>query len=72
MTSKFETLRPVTVAACQLGPSHLADSREDALKRMFKLLDQAAKEGVKFAVFPELAFTTFSPAYLLEGEDLDQ
>ncbi|KAJ5128916.1 Carbon-nitrogen hydrolase [Penicillium atrosanguineum] len=72
MTSEFETARPVTVAACQLGPVHLADSREDVLKRMFSLLDQAAKEGVKLAVFPELAFTTFFPRYLLEGEDLDQ
>ncbi|KAJ6104619.1 hypothetical protein N7523_010939 [Penicillium sp. IBT 18751x] len=72
MTSKFVILRPVTVAVCQLGPIHLADSREDALKRMFKLLEQAAKKGVKFAVFPELAFTTIIPMYLLEGEDLDQ
>ncbi|KAJ5657514.1 uncharacterized protein N7484_001163 [Penicillium longicatenatum] len=64
--------RLVTVAACQLGPIHLADSREDVLKRMITLLDQAAKQGVKLAIFPELAFTTFFPRYLLEGKDLDQ
>lgn len=72
MTGKVEASRPVTIAACQLGAIHLADSREDVLKRMFALLDQAAEEGVKLAVFPELAFTTFFPRYLLESEDLDQ
>ncbi|KAJ5895310.1 Carbon-nitrogen hydrolase [Penicillium taxi] len=64
--------RLVTVAACQLGPIHLSDSRQDVLKRMCLLLDQCAKEGVKLAVFPELAFTTFFPRYFLEGKNLDQ
>ncbi|KAJ5919172.1 hypothetical protein N7466_010115 [Penicillium verhagenii] len=64
--------RLVTVAACQLGPIHLADTREDVLKRMISLLDHAAKQQVKLAVFPELAFTTFFPRYLLQGKDLDQ
>ncbi|KAJ5776216.1 uncharacterized protein N7511_001227 [Penicillium nucicola] len=62
--------RVVTVAACQLGPIHLATSREDVLKRMIALLEQAAKQGVKLAVFPELAFTTFFPRYLLEENEL--
>ncbi|KAJ5640741.1 hypothetical protein N7528_000366 [Penicillium herquei] len=64
--------RKVTVAACQLGPVHLADSRQDVLKRMFSLLDQASEQGVKLAVFPELALTTFFPRYLLKEEELDQ
>ncbi|KAJ5669259.1 hypothetical protein N7462_010329 [Penicillium macrosclerotiorum] len=64
--------RLVTVAACQLGPINIADSRQDVLNRMFVLLDEAARQGVKLAVFPELAFTTFFPRYLLVGQDLDQ
>lgn len=67
-----EPPRLLTVAACQLGPVHLADSREEVLKRMFALLDRAAKEGAKLAVFPELAFTTFFPRYLIDGQDLGQ
>ncbi|CAI7575761.1 unnamed protein product [Penicillium discolor] len=71
-SNNAESPRLLTVAACQLGPVHLADSREDVLKRMLTLLDHAAKEGAKLAVFPELAFTTFFPRYLIEGEDLSQ
>ncbi|KAJ5772332.1 hypothetical protein N7520_002861 [Penicillium odoratum] len=73
MSSNTTTFpRLVTVAACQLGPVHLADSREDVLMRMISLLDQAAKQGVRLAVFPELAFTTFFPRYLLQERELDQ
>jgi predicted amidohydrolase len=39
---------------------------------MCTLLAKAAKEKVEFAVFPELAFTTFFPRYLIEGPHLDQ
>lgn len=64
--------RIVTVAACQLGPIHLATSRDEVLKRMISLLNQASMEGVKLAVFPELAFTTFFPRYLLDDQELRQ
>ncbi|KAJ5247578.1 hypothetical protein N7468_002561 [Penicillium chermesinum] len=72
MSSSKPSPRPVTVAACQLGPIHLADSRDDVLQRMLSLLDQSAEQGAKLAVFPELAFTTFFPRYLLEEKELDQ
>ncbi|KUL83630.1 hypothetical protein ZTR_11029 [Talaromyces verruculosus] len=72
MSSTTSSPRLVTIAACQLGPVHLADSRQDVLKRMLSLLEQAAQQGAKLAVFPELAFTTFFPRYLLEGADLDE
>ncbi|KAJ5593955.1 uncharacterized protein N7459_000163 [Penicillium hispanicum] len=72
MSSATSSPRLVTVAACQLGPIHLADSREDVLKRMLTLLEEAAQKGVKLAVFPELAFTTFFPRYLLEEDKLSQ
>ncbi|EXJ96505.1 hypothetical protein A1O1_01631 [Capronia coronata CBS 617.96] len=62
--------RMVTVAAAQMGPVHLADSREAVLKRMCSLLDQAADQGALLVVFPELAFTTFFPRYLLTPEEL--
>ncbi|KAJ6003036.1 hypothetical protein N7451_005583 [Penicillium sp. IBT 35674x] len=71
-TNTAASPRLVTVAACQLGPNHLADTREDVLKRMISLLNQAAEQGVRLAVFPELAFTTFFPRYLLEAQDLEQ
>lgn len=71
-TTECLSPRPVIVAACQLGPIHLSDSRENGLNRMCKLLDEAAKENVKLAVFPELAFTTFFPRYLIDEKDLDQ
>ena len=72
MSSTTSSPRLVTVAACQLGPVHLADSRQSVLKRMLSLLEQAAQQGARLAVFPELAFTTFFPRYLLEGADLDE
>jgi predicted amidohydrolase len=47
-----------------------ADSRERTLSRMLDLLTRAAREGATLVVFPELAFTTFFPRWLLEGSDL--
>ncbi|KFZ03938.1 hypothetical protein V502_10538 [Pseudogymnoascus sp. VKM F-4520 (FW-2644)] len=64
--------RPLTVAAGQLGPVHLADSRESVVGRMCTLLDRAASQNVNLVVFPELAFTTFFPRYLLEPKDLEK
>ena len=41
-------------AAAQMGPTQRADSREHTLSRMIGLLDQAAAQGAKLVVFPEL------------------
>ena len=38
---------------------------------MVALLERAAAEGATLVVFPELAFTTFFPRWLLEGPELD-
>jgi predicted amidohydrolase len=54
-----------------MGPTQKADTREHTLSRMLKLLEAAAAQGASLAVFPELAFTTFFPRWLLEGEALD-
>jgi predicted amidohydrolase len=41
------------------------------MKRLVVLLEKAAAEGAQIACFPEIAFTTFFPRYLLQGEELD-
>ncbi|RYY15513.1 MAG: N-carbamoyl-D-amino-acid hydrolase, partial [Alphaproteobacteria bacterium] len=64
--------RVIRLAACQMGPNQRADSREAILARMLTLLEQAAAQGATLCVFPELAFTTFFPRWLLDGAELDQ
>src|SRR5262249_17430994 len=54
-----------------MGPTQKADTREHTLNRMLKLLEDAASQGASLVVFPELAFTTFFPRWLLEGDALD-
>ncbi|KAL2283233.1 hypothetical protein FJTKL_10112 [Diaporthe vaccinii] len=60
------TPRLLTVAAAQMGPNQLADPREIILGRMLKLLAEAASQGAKLVVFPELAFTTFFPRHQID------
>ena len=55
--------RHLRIAAAQLGPLHLADTRTSATKRLVNLLREAHGMGARFVVFPELAFTTFFPRY---------
>jgi predicted amidohydrolase len=64
--------RVIRVAAAQMGPTQKADTRAHTLARMMRLLEQAAAQRATLVVFPELAFTTFFPRWLLEGEALDQ
>ena len=63
--------RTVTVAAAQMGPVQRADSRAETMDRIVALLEQAAARGARLVVFPELAFTTFFPRWLLTPEELD-
>ncbi len=63
--------RTVTVAAAQMGPVQRADSRAQTMGRIVALLEQAAARGARLVVFPELAFTTFFPRWLLTPEELD-
>src|SRR5471030_1874497 len=60
--------RKICVAAAQLGPINMADSRTVVVKRLVAMLREAASMGAKFVVFPELAFTTFFPRYWYEDE----
>ncbi|WP_245898324.1 N-carbamoyl-D-amino-acid hydrolase [Phreatobacter cathodiphilus] len=54
-----------------MGPNQRADARSAILARMVALLDQAADRGADLVVFPELAFTTFFPRWLLETGEVD-
>jgi len=54
------------MAAAQLGPLHLSDTRSSATKRLVNLLREAHGMGAQFVVFPELAFTTFFPRHWYE------
>ncbi|CAH2602286.1 N-carbamoyl-D-amino acid hydrolase [Rhodovastum atsumiense] len=63
--------RLVRIAAAQMGPTQRADARPAVLARMIALLEQAAGRGAEFVVFPELAFTTFFPRWLLDPAELD-
>ncbi|KRQ96068.1 N-carbamoyl-D-amino acid hydrolase [Bradyrhizobium valentinum] len=54
-----------------MGPTQKVDTREHTLGRMLVLLEEAAACGATLVVFPELAFTTFFPRWLIEGEALD-
>jgi predicted amidohydrolase len=64
-------VRVLRAAAAQMGPTQKADSREHTLGRMLELLEEAAARRATLVVFPELAFTTFFPRWLIEGEALD-
>lgn len=56
--------RILRVAGAQLGPVQKTDTRAQTLTRLIALLDQAADQGARLVVFPELAFTTFFPRWL--------
>jgi len=58
--------RPFPMAVAQLGPIHLADSREAVVRRLLELLRESHSRGARFVVFPELALTTFFPRYWME------
>ncbi|KAH7322454.1 carbon-nitrogen hydrolase [Stachybotrys elegans] len=62
--------RQLVVAAAQLGPiQSLTTPRSEVLDRMVRLLREAATKNVNLVVFPELAFTTFFPSYIIDSEE---
>ena len=64
--------RIIRVAGAQLGPIQRADTRAQTMARLIALLEAAAARGAKLVVFPELAFTTFFPRWLVETtQELD-
>jgi predicted amidohydrolase len=63
--------RTLLVAGAQMGPTQRADTRPHTLARMIALLEKAAAARATFVVFPELAFTTFFPRWLMDSAELD-
>ena len=61
-------MREIVTAALQMGPIQKADSRADVVARMITLLEQAHQADATFAVFPELALTTFFPRWYMEDQ----
>ena len=60
--------RHLRAAVAQLGPIHLADSRQSVVNRLIALLREAHAGGAKFVVFPELALTTFFPRWWMTDQ----
>lgn len=63
--------RVIRIAAAQMGPTQRADSRDHTLARLIALLEKAAAKGATLVVFPELAFSTFFPRWLLSDAERD-
>lgn len=61
--------RTLGLAVAQMGPVHLADSRESVVARLVAMLREAHARQAVFVVFPELALTTFFPRYWMEEAD---
>lgn len=61
--------RKIRVAAAQMGATHRSDPRSKTLDRMLRLLNDAASQGVELVLFPEIAFTTFFPRYLINDPE---
>ncbi|KAL5334017.1 carbon-nitrogen hydrolase [Aspergillus crustosus] len=57
--------RTVRLAAAQMGTTNKWDDRKETLSRMISLLKDAAAKGAQIVLFPEIAFTTFFPRYLI-------
>ena len=57
--------RVIRVAGAQMGPIQRADPRALTLRRLIALLEEAAARRAELIAFPELAFTTFFPRWLI-------
>ncbi|KAF2815251.1 carbon-nitrogen hydrolase [Mytilinidion resinicola] len=60
--------RIVRIAAAQVGAVHIWSKRLDTLKRLLKLLDDAASRGAQVVLFPETTLTTFFPRYFFSDD----
>jgi predicted amidohydrolase len=52
-----------------MGPVHLADTRQEVVVRLIRMLREAKGRGADIAVFPELALTTFFPRYWMAVDE---
>jgi N-carbamoyl-D-amino-acid hydrolase len=60
--------RHLRIAAAQLGPVQLADTRAAVVERLLAPMREAHAQGARFVVFPELALTTFFPRWWMEDQ----
>ncbi len=60
--------RKLNLAVAQMGPVHLADSREKVVRRLVAMLREAKGRGAELVVFPELALTTFFPRHWMADQ----
>ncbi|MFB9947988.1 N-carbamoyl-D-amino-acid hydrolase [Rhizobium puerariae] len=58
--------RFINLACAQMGPIARDDDRSTVVRRQIELLREAKSRGAEFVVFPELAFTTFFPRWVLD------
>ncbi|KAK5114658.1 hypothetical protein LTR62_002231 [Meristemomyces frigidus] len=61
--------RTIRLAAAQMGATNRTDGRPQTLSRMLKLLRSAAAQKAEMVLYPEIAFTTFFPRYLIHDPD---
>ena len=62
-------MRVLRVAAAQVGGIQGAEPREEVVGRLVALLEQAAAQGCRLVVFPELTLTTFFPRTFYRNQD---
>lgn len=60
--------RALKIAAAQVGAIDLNADRSGTLRRMLRLLEEAASQGAQVVVFPETTFTTFFPRHLFQDQ----
>ncbi len=69
MSRKSNPSRKLGLAVAQMGPVHVADTRNAVVKRLVEMLREAKGRQADFVVFPELALTTFFPRYWMEDDE---
>lgn len=60
--------RKIRIAAAQIGAVHRTTPRSEVLQRMISLLEDASQHQAEVVLFPEIAFTTFFPRYLIADQ----
>lgn len=69
MSKKLTSGRKMGLAVAQMGPVHVADTREAVVKRLVEMLREAKSRQADLVVFPELALTTFFPRYWMDDHE---
>ena len=65
-------MRNLHVAAAQVGPIFLEETKAEVVERLIALLEEASKRGVELVCYPECALTTFFPRLSLKEYELER